>query len=180
MIKQISYTVLALAVAAGVAFSQDAENKPAAKKDASGALLQPQMDPTGGWQTQGEMGTKSDSVWTPTTVGASVDGKPVTGKTFTVEGEIIDLSCYLQLGKHGDKHASCGKKCIMNGQPIGLVTKSGVVYMLMDEEHDPRRDGVTTFRKSAGDNFAKVMTVTGTETTVNGIKAIYVQGYLNK
>lgn len=180
MIKQISYSVLAIAIVAGTAISQDTktENKKAAT--AKGALLQPQMEPTGGWATQGDMGTKGDAAWTSTTVAAGVDQKPLMGKTATVEGEIVDLSCYLQLGKHGDKHASCGKKCITNGQPIGLVTKAGDIYMLMDEEHDPRRDGQTTFRKMAADNFAKVMTVTGTETTVHGIKAIYVQGSVTK
>lgn len=183
MQKTIVCSVLAFAVVSAVAFSQSTETKTGESKSAkksSGALLQPQMEPTNGWQTQGELGNKGDSAWTQTTVGASVDGKPLPGKSATVQGEIIDLSCYLQLGKHGDKHASCGKKCLTSGQPIGLLTKAGDIYMLMDEEHDPRRDGQTTFRKTATDNFAKVMTVTGTETTVRGIKAIYVQGYVNK
>lgn len=143
-------------------------------------ILQPAMEPTGGWKVQGDMGQKTADDWTATTKAAGVDGKPLAGKTKTVEGEIVDLSCYLQLGKHGDKHASCGKKCIVAGQPIGLVTKDGDLYLLMDEEHDARRDGLTAFRKAAGDNFAKVMTVSGTETTVNGVHAIYVQGYVNK
>ena len=30
--------------------------------------------------------------------------------------------------------------------------------MLIDEEHDPRRDGLTTFRQSAIDNMANVVT----------------------
>lgn len=73
---------------------------------------------------------------------------------------------------------SCGEKRIANGEPIGLVTKAGAVYVLTAEEHDPRRR--VGFRKAASDNFAKVMTVTGGETTVNGIKAVYVQGYVGK
>ena len=28
-----------------------------------------------------------------------------------------------------------------NSQPVGLLTKEGTLYMLMPEEHDPRRDG---------------------------------------
>jgi hypothetical protein len=166
--KKIVYSCLAVAISIGVALPQEKSNK---------GLLQPGMEPTGGWTSQGEVGKKGEQTWTSTTVAAGVDQKPLAGKQTSVTGEIIDLSCYLQLGKHGDKHASCGKKCIANGQPIGVVTKAGQVYMLMEEEHDPRRDGQTSFRKFAGDNFAKVMTVTGTETTVNGIKAIYVQGY---
>jgi hypothetical protein len=169
MLRKIALTLLAVGVVSGIALSQD-------KK---GGILQPAMEPTDGWTSKGDMGQKGEP-WSNTTVGASVDNKPVAGKVVTVSGEILDLSCYLQLGKHGDKHSSCGKKCLANGEPLGLVTKEGQVYLLMAEEHDPRRDGGVTFRKAATDNFAKVMTVTGTETTVNGVKAVYVQGYLNK
>lgn len=171
MLKKIGYSCLAIAISVGAALPQE---------KGKGGLLQPGMEPAGGWTSQGDVGKKGEQPWTKTTVAAGVDQKPLTGKETTVTGEIVDLSCYLQLGKHGDKHASCGKKCIANGQPIGVVTKAGQVYMLMEEEHDPRRDGQTNFRKFAGDSFAKVMTVTGTETNVNGIKAIYVQGYVGQ
>ena len=40
-------------------------------------------------------------------------------------GEIVDFSCYLQIGKHGEKHRSCAQKCFNSGQPIGLLTKDG-------------------------------------------------------
>ena len=87
-------------------------------------------------------------------------------------------SCYLQVGKHGDKHRDCGQKCARNGQPVGLLAADGTVYMLIDEEHDPRRDGLTDFRKAAIENMANVVTVNGTLTEVEGQKALYVQGYL--
>ena len=99
-------------------------------------LLQPQMEPTGGWTASGTMGKAGG--WTATTVAAGVAQKPLTGKQATVTGEVIDLSCYLQLGKHGAAHASCGSKCIAAGEPIGLVTKTGEVYLAMAEEHDLR------------------------------------------
>jgi hypothetical protein len=126
------------------------------------------------------LGEKPSEPWTATTVAAGVDKKPLSGKVVTEVGEIIDLSCYLQLGKHGEKHKACGTKCLQNNQPIGLLTKNGTVYMLMEEEHDPRRDGQTTFRQAAIDNFAKIVEVTGTESTVNGYRAIFVQGYVKK
>ena len=126
------------------------------------------------------IGTKPAAEWTETTINAGVAKKPLEGKVVTVTGEIVDLSCYLQLGKHGEKHKSCGQKCLAAGQPIGLLTKEGNIYMLMEEEHDPRRDGQTEFRKAAGDHFAHVMEVSGTETTVRGVHAIYVQGFVKK
>ena len=109
---------------------------------------------------------------------SSIMGKPVAGTPTTVVGEVIDLSCYLQVGKHGDKHKDCGQKCVKNGQPVGLLGQDGTVYMLIDEEHDPRRDGLTDFRKAAVELMAQVVTVNGTLTDVEGQKALYVQGFL--
>ena len=129
----------------------------------------------------GSLGTKPATEWTDTTIAAGVNKKPLDGKVTTITGEIIDLSCYLQLGKHGEKHKACGTKCLQSGQPIGLLTKDGDIYMLMAEEHDPRRDGQTeSFRKAATDNFAKIVEVTGTETAHNGFRALYVQGFVAK
>ena len=129
-------------------------------------------------EPSGEVGKKvpADQPWSVTTVSSSIMGKPVSGKTVSVVGEIIDMSCYLQVGKHGDKHRECGQKCVRNGQPVGLLTDDGTVYMLIDEEHDPRRDGLTEFRKQAIEHMAHIVTVDGTMTEVDGHKAIYVQG----
>ncbi|HUY92063.1 MAG TPA: hypothetical protein VMV10_25200 [Pirellulales bacterium] len=120
--------------------------------------------------------TTDDQPWSTTTIASAIMGKPVEGKPISVVGEIVDLSCYLQVGKHGEKHRECGQKCAKNGQPIGLLTKDGGVYMLIDEEHDPRRDGMTEFRKQAIEHMAQVVTVHGTATEVAGQKAIYVTG----
>jgi hypothetical protein len=125
-----------------------------------------------------ELGKVTEKAWTTTTLASSIQGKPIKGTVKTVVGEVIDISCYLQVGKHGDKHKACGQKCAANGQPVGLLAADGSVYLLIDEEHDPRRDGLTDFRKSAVENMANVVTVNGTLTEVDGQKALYVAGYL--
>src|ERR1700681_3717809 len=166
-------SLFASIVTIALAFTLTAADEKKAGAKAS-AVLHPEMVPEGGWdKPMGTLGKKPPEPWTTTTVGASVNGKPVPGKVVTVTGEIIDLSCYNQLGKHGEKHKSCGQKCLNNGQPIGLLTKEGNVYMLIDEEHDPRRDGQTELRKAANDHLAHVMEVNGTETSVRGIHTIY-------
>ena len=71
---------------------------------------------------------------------------------------------------------ACGQKCVNNGQPIGLLTKSGALYMLMPEEHDPRRDGGVDAKASASDHMGHIVTVNGTAAKVGGYSAIYVQG----
>ena len=113
-------------------------------------------------------------------MGASVDNKPNPGTPKTVVGEIVDFSCYLEVGKHGEKHRDCAQKCFRNGQPIGLLAQDGSLYMLMEEEHDPRRDGLTSFRQAAIDHAAHIMEVTGTASSVNGFNALYVRGFIKK
>jgi hypothetical protein len=168
---------VSLIAAAGLVLSQDT-----AKKTAS--TLHPEMTvgPDAGSydKPMGTLGDKPADPWSATSIAAGVNKTPEPGHVVTRTGEIIDLSCYLQLGKHGEKHKACGTKCLQNNQPIGLLTSDGTVYMLMEEEHDPRRDGQVKFRQAAIDHFAHIMEVTGTETAHGGFKAIYVQGYVNK
>ncbi len=118
--------------------------------------------------------------WSVETVQSSILGKTLKGKGVSLVGEIIDISCYLQVGKHGDKHRGCGQKCAALGQPIGLLTKDGTIYTLIDEEHNSRRDGLTTFRKQAIEHMAHIVRVNGTYSEVEGHKALYVQGTIKK
>ena len=91
-------------------------------------------------------------------------------------GEIVDFSCYLQLGKHGEKHRSCGQKCAQMGQPIGLLTQKGELYLVMPEEHDPRRDGGVDAKAFASEHMGQIVEVNGTEASVGAYHGIYVQG----
>lgn len=152
-----------------------------AQKKKGPGILHPEMAAEGGSYAKpmGKLGSAADG-WSATTMGASIAGKPQTGKPATVVGEILDFSCYLQVGKHGEKHRSCAQKCFTAGQPIGLLTEDGTMYMLIDEEHDPRRDGLTDFRKAAVDHASHIMEVSGVESEHGGYKALYVQGFLKK
>jgi hypothetical protein len=164
-----------------------AQTPTAKPKMAGPGVLQPQMKVAADGGTfdkpMGKLGeaVTKEEVWSATTVGAAVDGKPNPGaKPMTVTGEILDFSCYLQIGKHGEKHVACAQKCFKAGQPIGLLTADGTMYMLMEEEHDPRRDGLTDFRSAAIAHAGHIMEVTGTYSTHGGFKALYVHGYLKK
>jgi hypothetical protein len=156
------------------------EKKDAPKGAPSGAILHPDLavlPENGTWdKPMAKIGTKPAEPWTQTTTAAGVNSKPQPGKPVTVVGEVVDFSCYIQLGKHGDKHRSCGQKCVQNGQPIGLLTRTGALYMLMPEEHDPRRDGGVDARASAADHMGHIVEVSGTQANVGAYHAIYVQG----
>jgi len=143
------------------------------------AILHPEMKvETGTYDAPAAtLGQSSEQPWSATTIAAGVDKKPESGHDITLVGEVVDFSCYLQLGKHGEKHRSCGQKCAQNGQPIGLLTKDGTLYMLMPEEHDPRRDGGVDIRTAGSDNMGHIIKVIGTEAkTVDGYHGVYVAG----
>ena len=172
--------IFAVAAIALAAFTMTAQEKNAAppKAPAKGGILHPEMAVENGtWdKPMAKIGSKPDQPWTTTTTAAGVNSVPQPGKPITVVGEIVDFSCYIQLGKHGEKHRSCGQKCVNNGQPIGLLTKTGALYMLMPEEHDPRRDGGVDGKASGADHMGHIVEVTGTQASVNGYNAIFVQG----
>lgn len=169
---------LLVVVAAAVTLAAQEKKEAPKKTTAASHILHPDMTPgAGSWdKPMATIGTKPTQPWTNTTVAAGVDQKPQPGRPVTVVGEVIDFSCYVQLGKHGDKHRSCGQKCVQNGQPAGLLTKEGTLYMLMPEEHDPRRDGGVDAKASASDHMGHIIAVNGTEAQVGGYRAIYVQG----
>ncbi len=170
---------LTLLVAVLAAFTMTAQEKKESKKSAGkSAILHPEMTvEQGSWdKPMATIGVKPAAAWTETTIAAGVDKKPQPGQPITKVGEIVDFSCYIQLGKHGEKHRSCGQKCVQNGQPVGLLTQDGTLYMLMPEEHDPRRDGGVDAKASASEHMGHIVEVHGTAASVNGYRAIFVQG----
>lgn len=57
-------------------------------------------------------------------------------KDITVKGEIVDLACYLDHGATGMKHKQCALTCLKGGQPMGLLTSEGKVYLLLADHQD--------------------------------------------
>jgi hypothetical protein len=144
-----------------------------------GGILHPEMAvQTGSYdKPMTTIGTKPSEPWTATTIAAGVNKMPEKGRPITVVGEIVDFSCYLQLGKHGEAHRSCGQKCALAGQPLGVLAKDGTLYMLMPEEHDPRRDGGVDAKAVGAAHMGHIVEVNGTEASpVSGYHAIFVAG----
>jgi len=116
--------------------------------------------------------------WTATTheAAASDANKKVlaAAKPMTVTGEVVDVSCYLQLGKRGEAHVACGSKCIAHGEPVGIVDDKGTLYLLFAEEHHPRRDGEVDIRKTFAPLLAKRVSATGMVSDMKGVKGLYV------
>lgn len=48
----------------------------------------------------------------------------------TVTGEVTDVKCYLGSGAIGPDHAKCASACLKAGQPMGLLTDDGKLFIL--------------------------------------------------
>ena len=53
-----------------------------------------------------------------------------------VEGEVVDLTCYIAHDAKGPKHAKCGKECALRGNPIGLLADAQL-YVLVENHGKP-------------------------------------------
>mgnify|MGYP001560344833 CR=1 FL=1 len=121
----------------------------------------------------------TDARWTETTreAAATPDNRRVLeqARSKTITGEVVDVSCWLQLGKRGEAHIACGQKCVRQGQPIGVLTDKGRLYLVIPEEHHPRRDGQVSIRERFAELMAKRVQISGMATKSNGYRALFVR-----
>ena len=116
--------------------------------------------------------------WSATTLEAA--GTPAQkqvlaeAKPLTITGEVVDVSCYTQLGKRGEAHKECGAKCVLAGAPVGVVTADDTLYILMPEPHHPRRDGQVSLAKEYAAKMGTTVTVSGMASAHGGIHTLFV------
>ncbi|MHB2025260.1 MAG: hypothetical protein ACYCPQ_01275 [Elusimicrobiota bacterium] len=84
----------------------------------------------------------------------------------TVQGEVLDLSCYLSKGYHGKKHAMCARECLKGGTPAGLLTADGSIYLLAGHGK-----AYSQVRKMG----AETVNVTGKKVSKGGLAALLVE-----
>ena len=87
----------------------------------------------------------------------------------TVQGEIVDLACYMSKGSKGAAHKACAQMCAKKGVPIGVLTDSGEVYLLLDDHNNP--EPYDTAKKLAGERAE----ITGKKFSKPGVGSIVVE-----
>ncbi len=99
-------------------------------------------------------------LWT-TSASAQTDG--------AWKGDVVDMSCYIASGAKGADHADCAKRCVKSGQPMGLLTEDGTLYLLAKDGGDaaPFED----LKELAGEEAE----VKGTLTERDGMKMLVVK-----
>ncbi len=85
----------------------------------------------------------------------------------TVSGEVTDMKCYLASGASGPDHAKCAKSCAKAGQPIGLLTADGDLYLLGIGKDKSQFE---TLKELAGENVE----VSGKVSEKNGVNLLVV------
>jgi hypothetical protein len=88
----------------------------------------------------------------------------------TVQGEIIDMACYMAKGSRGASHKACAQMCAKKGVPIGVLTDGGEVYLLLDDHNNP--DPYDSAKKLAGERAE----VSGKKFSKQGVSSIVVAG----
>ena len=68
----------------------------------------------------------------PTTI---LIGHPVSFDV-SLSGEVVDLACYIGHGAKGPDHQKCAMKCAQMGQPMGLLSAEGKLYLLVADHVD--------------------------------------------
>lgn len=86
----------------------------------------------------------------------------------TVKGEVVDTFCYASMGAKGESHAKCGMGCAKKGIPVGLVEGNKMYILLPPKDAEPLPDAVI-------EKMGKVVTVTGTMHSVNGVNFLAVE-----
>ena len=52
-------------------------------------------------------------------------------KDSQIEGEVVDLTCYISRGLSGAGHRSCAIRCLTRGAPAGLVDQDGNIFVII-------------------------------------------------
>ena len=91
------------------------------------------------------------------------------GPTVTVEGEAVDLWCYMEGCDRGPAKKECATTCAKAGNPIGILDAKGTIYVASGlEDHQPARDLLLQ-------KMSEQVTVTGTLVTKGGMKMLFIK-----
>ena len=95
--------------------------------------------------------------------------RPVVGaQEILVTGEVLDMTCYVANNLSGPDHAECARVCIRSGEPAGIKTQDGKVYLLTGA---PGQSINTELAKYA----AKTVTIKGRQSVRDGFAQLQVE-----
>ena len=97
----------------------------------------------------------------------------IKGQEVTIEGEIVDLWCFMRNDDHGQAHKTCSTKCANQGNPIGFLDEAkNDLYILAGKTdyqvtHEVRDELIKKMNE--------IVTVTGTVVKKDNAQILYVK-----
>lgn len=93
------------------------------------------------------------------------------GEQVSLEGEVVDLACYLPRGEkgRGEDHRECAQMCAEGGAPLGLLGKGGELVLLVEDHAKPA--AYEKVKQLAGGSAS----IKGERFSRGGIAAVVVQ-----
>jgi hypothetical protein len=85
-----------------------------------------------------------------------------------VTGEVLDMTCYIANNLSGPDHAECARVCIRNGEPAGIKTRDGKVYLLTGEPGQ-------SINAKLAEYAAQVVTIKGKKSFRDGFAQLQVE-----
>jgi len=90
------------------------------------------------------------------------------GQEIIVTGEVLDMTCYIASNLSGPEHAVCARECIKSGEPAGLKTENGKVYLLTGAPGQ-------AVNAQLADLASKIVTIKGKETKRDGFAQLQIE-----
>ena len=85
-----------------------------------------------------------------------------------VTGQVLDMTCYIAYNLSGPDHAECARVCIRSGEPAGIKTQDGKVYLLTGEPGHSVNEELAEYA-------AKIVTIKGKQTFRDGFAQLQVE-----
>ena len=64
----------------------------------------------------------------------------------TIDGEIIDITCYIRHDSRGPEHLKCALSCAELGMPLGLLENgTGELFLILPAGHSDPREAVLRY-----------------------------------
>ncbi len=107
-------------------------------------------------------------------VGTRGSGGATRSADVALNGEIVDLACYITQGSLGEMHRPCALKCARMGQPVGLLSADGKVYLLVADHVD-----TAPYEKARG-LAGEAVTIRGEVAEKGGLRVVTVHAARKK
>jgi len=91
-----------------------------------------------------------------------------SAQEIVVTGEVLDMTCYIASNLSGPNHAECAKVCIRNGEPAGIKTQDGKVYLLTGEPGE-------SINAKLAEYAAQVVTIKGRQSVRDGFAQLQIE-----